>query len=66
VAWTKQAILGEHHFDNVFDRSAKLVLAVDWPAMGRGIYLSVRQLREKMRNGQGGSPCYEPGYRAIV
>jgi hypothetical protein len=49
---SEQAIIGERYFDNVFGPTARLVVMVDRPLMGSGIYPSLAQLRENM-NGSG-------------
>jgi hypothetical protein len=49
---SRQAILGERHFDNVFGPPARFVVMVDQPTIGSGIYPALAQLRENM-NGSG-------------
>ena len=49
---SRQAIIGERYFDNVFGPTARFVVMVDQPAIGSGIYPSLAQLRENM-NGSG-------------
>jgi len=45
---SEQAIIGERYFDNVFGPTARLVVMVDRPLMGSGIYPSLAQLRENV------------------
>lgn len=49
---SRQAIVGERYFDNVFGPTARLVVMVDRPLFGSGIYPSLAQLRDNM-NGSG-------------
>jgi hypothetical protein len=49
---SRQAIIGERHFDNVFGPTARFVVMVDQPTIGSGIYRTLAQLRENM-NGSG-------------
>jgi len=49
---SKQAVVGERFFDDVFDASARFVVMVDRPTIGSGVYPSLRQLRDNM-NGSG-------------
>jgi len=49
---SRQAIVGERYFDNVFGRAARFVVMVDRPTIGSGLYPTVAQLRENM-NGSG-------------
>jgi len=46
---SQQAIMGERYFDNVFGPTARLVVMVDRPLLGSGIYPSLAQLRDNMR-----------------
>src|SRR5579863_1979775 len=49
---SRQAIIGERYFDNVFGRAARFVVMVDQPTIGSGLYPTPAQLRENM-NGSG-------------
>ena len=49
---SRQAIVGERYFDNVFGRAARFVVMVDQPTIGSGLYPTTAQLRENM-NGSG-------------
>jgi len=49
---SRQAIVGERYFDNVFGPTARFVVVVDQPTIGTGIYPAPTQLRENM-NGSG-------------
>jgi hypothetical protein len=49
---SEQAIVGERYFDNVFGPTARLLVMVDRPSSGSGIYPSLAQLRDNM-NGSG-------------
>jgi hypothetical protein len=49
---SRQAIIGERYFDNVFGPTARFVVMVDQPTIGSGIYPTLAQLRENM-NGSG-------------
>jgi hypothetical protein len=49
---SRKAIVGERFFDGWFDTAARLVVTVDRPTIGSGLYSSLRQLRDNM-NGSG-------------
>jgi len=49
---SRQTIIGERYFDNVFGPTAQFVVMVDQPTIGSGIYPALAQLRENM-NGSG-------------
>ncbi|PYT29544.1 MAG: hypothetical protein DMG57_11250 [Acidobacteria bacterium] len=49
---SRQAIVGERYFDNVFGRAARFVVMVDQPTIGSGLYPTTAQLRENI-NGSG-------------
>ncbi len=49
---SRQAIVGERYFDNIFGRAARFVVMVDQPTIGSGLYPTTAQLRENM-NGSG-------------
>ena len=49
---SRQAIIGERYFDNVFGPTARFVVMVDQPTIGSGIYPTLTQLRDNM-NGSG-------------
>jgi hypothetical protein len=46
---SRQAIIGERYFDNVFGPTARFVVMVDQPTIGSGIYPALAQLRENMK-----------------
>src|SRR4029077_5459381 len=49
---SRQAIVGERYFDNVFGHASRFVLMVDQTTIGSGLYPTTAQLRENM-NGSG-------------
>jgi len=49
---SRQAIVGERYFDNVFGHAARFVLMVDQTTIGSGLYPTTAQLHENM-NGSG-------------
>lgn len=45
---TKQAILGERFFDNVFGTSAQFIVMVDQPTIGSGTFANPQQISDSM------------------
>jgi hypothetical protein len=53
---SKQAMIGERYFDNVFGPSARFVARIDQPLEGSGTFASLGPLRETMKSSARLSP----------